>query len=251
MSTGAITRFRCENIGFIFQQFNLIPSLSPSWSGLVRSVGQATPPAQYSSRSQSAWPAAASSQLAQVGCRPRQSLVVGSRESVVQAAPVPGQKSSTSQMPAEARQTTLVGLNEFALQALVAGSPEQVSATSQMPASARQTVPAVLTESTGQALAVPSQVSTLSQTPPEARQIVPEVFTLSTGHSVLDPVQVSTMSQTSDLARHSAPELPAGWVQMLPVPLQTSREQGLPSSVQTVFVGTLPSLLQLFPLPGQ
>ncbi len=28
MSTGAITRFRCQNIGFIFQQFNLIPTLT-------------------------------------------------------------------------------------------------------------------------------------------------------------------------------------------------------------------------------
>ena len=28
MSTGEITRFRCENIGFIFQQFNLIPTLT-------------------------------------------------------------------------------------------------------------------------------------------------------------------------------------------------------------------------------
>ena len=28
MSTGEITRFRCKNIGFIFQQFNLIPTLT-------------------------------------------------------------------------------------------------------------------------------------------------------------------------------------------------------------------------------
>ena len=28
MKEGEITRFRCENVGFIFQQFNLIPTLT-------------------------------------------------------------------------------------------------------------------------------------------------------------------------------------------------------------------------------
>ena len=28
MPSGALTRFRCENIGFIFQQFNLLPALT-------------------------------------------------------------------------------------------------------------------------------------------------------------------------------------------------------------------------------
>jgi putative ABC transport system ATP-binding protein len=35
MKEGAITRFRCENVGFIFQQFNLIPTLTAAENASV------------------------------------------------------------------------------------------------------------------------------------------------------------------------------------------------------------------------
>ena len=59
MTTGQITRFRCQNVGFIFQQFNLIPTLT--------AVENASVPLLLNGRRQREAEAGAAAVLDQVG----------------------------------------------------------------------------------------------------------------------------------------------------------------------------------------
>jgi len=59
MKDGQITRFRCENIGFIFQQFNLIPTLTAAENASVPLVLNGVRPSEAERR--------ASRMLAEVG----------------------------------------------------------------------------------------------------------------------------------------------------------------------------------------
>lgn len=59
MRQGAITRFRCENVGFIFQQFNLIPTLT--------AVENASVPLLLNGRSRAAAEQRAAEVLTEVG----------------------------------------------------------------------------------------------------------------------------------------------------------------------------------------
>src|SRR5438132_70143 len=66
------------------------------------------------------------------------------------------------------------------------------------------------------------------------KQIVPARFVTSAGHVALVPVQASAASHSSAATRQTEPAFPAGCVQVAPLPLQMSREQTFPSSVQAV-----------------
>src|SRR5438874_2528069 len=151
---------------------------SPSVSGLPVSAGQlASEPVQTSGRSQ---PVLA----------PRQTVPAATSPSGGQSLPTPSQFSSTSQMPAAARQTAvlLASAGQSTLE------PSQSSSRSQTPAARRQGVPATVTSSAGQSSAPPSQVSSTSQTPAAARHTA--VLLASAGQSTLVPSQSSSRSQT-------------------------------------------------------
>ena len=132
-----------------------------------------------------------------------------------------------------------------------ADEPVQFSATSQTPAELRQTVELGRKTLAGQLSFVPSQFSGVSHTPPAARHGVVVGAFASAGQVVFVPSHVSATSQTPAAARQSAPALPAGCVQLLPVPLQTSLVQTFESAVHAVFAGCLESAGQLTPDPSQ
>jgi hypothetical protein len=159
------------------------------------------------------------------------------------------QLSATSQTPADERQTVLDEANPSPGQ--FADEPVQFSATSQTPAELRQTVELGRKLSAGQLLFVPSQFSGVSHAPAVARHGVVVGAFASAGQLVLVPSHVSATSQTPAAARQSAPALPAGCVQVLPVPLQTSLVQTFESAVQAVFNGCFESAGQFTPEPSQ
>src|SRR5437867_2299270 len=70
-----------------------------------------------------------------------QAVPDGALASAEQLGPFPGQKSSRSHSPAEARQSVVAGSKALAGQTVLA--PVHVSATSQTPAAARQVAPAL------------------------------------------------------------------------------------------------------------
>jgi len=127
----------------------------------------------------------------------------------------------------------------------------QLSAGSQTPVELRQTVELDRKPSAGQPSLTPLQLSAVSHTPAEGRHGVLVPAFASAGHAVFVPSQVSARSHTPAAARQSVPALPAGWVQALPAPSQTSRVQTFASAVQAVFAGCFASVGQLTPDPVQ
>ena len=125
----------------------------------------------------------------------------------------------------------------FASLGQAAAAPVQFSARSHSPAEPRQTAVEERKASPGQVTPVPVQCSATSQMPATARQVVVDDAKPSPGQLELVPVQVSVTSQMPAELRQTVPALPAGCVQLLPVPSQTSVVQTLPSSVQSEPLG--------------
>ena len=199
-----------------------------------------------------------------------------------QFAPLPGQKSSRSHSPTEARQSVAEDLNASA--GHVELEPVQVSATSQLPAAARHVVPefpglwahagepevplhrsvvhtlpssvhavpAGFTVLAGQVALLPGQVSAMSHSLAAVRQTKLEDWKASFGHVLLLPVQVSATSHPPDAAaRQVVPALPGLWTHSgLPtVPLQRSVVHTLPSSVHAVPDAFTVSFGHVVPVP--
>src|SRR5436853_775341 len=99
--------------------------------------------------------------------------------------------------------------------------PSHRSVVQTLPSSVHA-VPLAFFASAGHVAPEPGQLSATSHSPLAERQTVVEGWKLSAGHAVLVPVHVSATSQAPADARQTAPALPAGWVQVVLVPSQTS-----------------------------
>jgi len=108
------------------------------------------------------------------------------------------------------------------------------SATSHSSTAGRHTAPWFFVVCVQTAL-VPLQRS-FEQMLPSSVHVVLLDLKVSVGQVVLVPVHVSVMSHSLTAARQTAPALPVGCVHAAPVPLQTSRVQAFPSSVQAVSI---------------
>src|SRR5205823_6121845 len=160
---------------------------------------------------------------------------------------LPSQVSATSQSPAAGRHTA-PAFPAGCWQSLLL--PSHSSRLQGFP-SPVQAVPLASFESAGQSGPVPGQFSARSHSPAAARQTTLEGWKPSAGHAALVPSQVSATSPSPAAARHTVPAPPGRSSDLLLLPSQSSRRQGLPLSVQAVPLAFFASAGQSGLVPGQ